>query len=302
MRYTFLSVLLMLLLIVFCSSGLMAGVLGDEKVAWTTVLDLADPIGDDYGPGTYLYPTNSQFAPFQGLFDIERFKVLSSEEVVCFQITFGKITNPWKAPFGFSHQLIEIYIDHRPGGKRHTFYPGARVVFSPRASWDTLLKVTGWGMYLFDCNDIAVQEPEPYTSGQVRVLADQKTIELQLPLKEWSDLGELLAGSYYLLVGGQDGFGPDNFRVVQPEVNEWYFGGGDSTGYAPNVIDLVVPPGKDQQTILGSYDPINRLQAVVEPVSRPNPLRRGIIYLISILICGLIWFGWRKRDLITRNQ
>ncbi len=274
----------------------------EGEVVWTTILDMKDPQGDDFGPGTYLYPTNSQFAPYQGLLDIERFKVLGREDQICLQITFGQITNPWKGSNGFSHQLIEIYIDHRPGGERHTFYPGARVVFSPRASWDTLIKVTGWGIYLFDCDDSVTQEPDFYSEGEAKVLEDQKTIQIILPISEWTNLDDLQDGSYYLLVGGHDGFGPDHYRIVEQGISEWYFGGGDGSGYNPNVIDMVVPDGRSQQKILGSYDPANHVRAVVEPVSKPNPVRKVIIYLVSFIICLLIWLGWHKRGVFTRSQ
>ncbi|AZR72243.1 hypothetical protein BBF96_01815 [Anoxybacter fermentans] len=298
-----------ILLVVLLISGPTVRVFGEDETGeiavedkWTTILDIEDPIGDDYGPGTYLYPTHVQFAPYQGLLDIERFKVEGTEKLIRFQITFGQITNPWHGPFGFSHQLIQIYIDHRPGGKRRPFYPGAKVVFSPRAPWDTLIKVTGWGMYIFRCTDKPEKEPAHYTKGDIKVLADGKTIQVQIPIEDISSFDDLYDASYYLLVGGQDGFGPDNYRVVKKEVSEWYFGGGDGSGYAPNVIDILTLPHKSQQKILGSYDPTNRVLAVVEPVHRPNPLKKGIIYLISITVGILLWYSWCKRDEFNLDQ
>lgn len=269
---------------------------------WQTVLDIADPIGDDHGPGTYLYPTHRQFAPQQGLLDIERFVVEGTESEMRYRVTFGAVTNPWKGPFGFSHQLMQIYIDHKPGGERRPLYPGANVVFSPKAPWDTLVKVTGWGVYLLRDSSQRPEKPKPYERAKVQVLPDGKTIEVILPMDEWMTLDTLMDSSFYLLVGGQDGFGPDNFRVVKKQVSEWYFGGGDVNGFSPNVIDLVTPPGRSQQKILSSYDPEMEILAVVEPVQRPNPVRTGLVYLISILIGILLWVGWRKRNLFHRTQ
>lgn len=263
---------------------------------WITVLDLPDPVGDDYGPGTYLYPTHPQFEPYQGIFDIEHFKVEGREGEVRFSVTFGQVPDPWHGPFGFSHQLIEIYLDHRRGGERYTFYNGANVVFSPKASWDTFIKVSGFGLYLFDAADSREANPEQYAAGRVQVLADRKTIEIWLPMEEWITLEELTDASFYLLVGGQDGFGPDHFRVVKKEVSEWYFGGGDGSGYGPNVLDIVTPPGRSQKKILGSYDPKNRIRSVIEPVHKPNPVRTGLVYLIAVVIGLALWYGWRKRE------
>lgn len=269
---------------------------------WVTILDVTDPVGDDTGPGTYLYPTHKQFEPYQGLFDIERFQVEAGNGLLRFLVTFGQITNPWKGPHGFSHPLIEVYIDHRPGGERRPYYPGANIVFSPKAPWDTLIKVTGWGLYLFHAEEERVPQPKPFSDGTVRVLADQKTVEITVPMGEWVDQEPIQDAAFYLLVGGQDGFGPDQFRIVKKELSEWYFGGGDGSGYEPQIIDLVTPPGRSQQKILGSYDPEMRVLAVIEPVRRPNPLRTGIIYAASALIGLLLWYGWRKRNHFYSRQ
>lgn len=270
--------------------------------SWVTILEMDDPVGDDNGPGTYLYPTHYQFAPYQGLLDITNLKIEGTGERIRFQVRFGELTNPWNGPLGFSHHLIQIYIDHRPGGGTAPLIPGAKVVFSPKASWDTLLKITGWGVYFFDSSDQLKRDIEPYQDAEVQILADGKTIQIELPIVEWTHFEDLYNGSYYLLVGAQDGFGPDNYRQVKEEVSEWYFGGGDPSGYSSNVIDLITPSGKSQKKILGSFDSNTRILAVVEPVHRPNPVRKGIIYLISLGIGLTIWFLWRKRDGITRSQ
>lgn len=269
---------------------------------WVKILDMADPVGDDNGPGTYLYPTHQQFAPYQGLFDIERFQVETDREKLRIQVTFGKVTNPWKGPMGFSHQLIEVYIDHRPGGERRPFYPGANIVFSPKAPWDTLIKATGWGLFLFQAGDERTVNPKPFAEGKVQVGKDQKTIEMVVPIGGWTDADALKGAAFYLLAGGQDGFGPDHFRAVKKEPSEWYFSGGDGSGCEPNVIDLVTPPGRSQQRILGSFDPKMRVLAVIEPVRRPNPIRTGVIYLGCLFVGLLLWYGWRKRDLFNIRQ
>lgn len=280
-----------ILVILFLSIGMVTA-----EESWVTILDISDPKNDDYGPGTYLYPTHPQFEPYQGMLDIERFKVEENGELLKFEITFGQITNPWDGPHGFSHQLIEIYIDHSPGGSRRPFLPGARVVFSPKARWDTLIKITGWHNYLFHYTDERLNNPEPYSKAQVRVLEDQKTIEIQVPVSDVATPQDLTESSFYLLVGGQDGFGPDNYRVVKDEVSEWYFGGTDGKGFTPNVIDIVTPSNKSQKRILGSYDSINRIYAVVEPVKKPNLIKKILVYLTSIIVGLLLWYGWRKRE------
>ena len=51
----------------------------------STVLDVTDPTGDDNGPGTYQYPTASDFAA--GSFDLTRFQVLSDGTFAYLRVT-----------------------------------------------------------------------------------------------------------------------------------------------------------------------------------------------------------------------
>ena len=41
----------------------------------TIVFEMEDPTGDDYGPGSYVYPANQLFEPFKGIFDLQKFSV-----------------------------------------------------------------------------------------------------------------------------------------------------------------------------------------------------------------------------------
>ena len=101
--------------------------------------EMNDPIGDDYGPGTYTYPTHKAFLP--GLFDLTSFRVSYDVEYVYFDNTFREVTNTWNAPEGFSHQLINIYIDTTKGaGRTDTIRKGAMVAFDKRYGWDILIK------------------------------------------------------------------------------------------------------------------------------------------------------------------
>ena len=60
-----------------------------------------------------------------------------------------------------------------------------------------------------------------------------------------------------MFVLGQEGFpvqGNLRVREVMAQAAEWRFGGGDDGMYDPNVIDMLVPAGRVQGEILGSYD------------------------------------------------
>ena len=59
-----------------------------DFIEGTVVLDVADPAGDDDGPGTYAYPTSADF--HDGAFDIERFTVIDAGERVVLRTTLPR--------------------------------------------------------------------------------------------------------------------------------------------------------------------------------------------------------------------
>lgn len=211
-----------------------------------------DPLGDEYGPGTYSYPKDPAFKPYKGLFDMTDVVVLENEESYIFQIKFAEMTNPWGAPKGFSHQLINIYLDTKEGGRTDTYNEGARVQFDKNHPWDYFIKVAGWPSYgQFFATSDGEEIPEA-----VRVEADtgEKTINVIIS-KKYLDISNGIFA--YILVGSQDGYGPDNFRPVTPNPGQWTLGGypTDSKDMAPYVVDILVPEGYDQKTVLSSYIP-----------------------------------------------
>ncbi|QPL04639.1 MULTISPECIES: glucodextranase DOMON-like domain-containing protein [Actinomyces] len=69
---------------------------------------LEDPRGDDNGPGSYTYPTDSAFSP--GGFDLTAMKVYRDGGVVRFVTTLASdVTNPWGAN-GMSTQRLNLYL------------------------------------------------------------------------------------------------------------------------------------------------------------------------------------------------
>lgn len=235
-----------------------------------TIFTMEDTKGDDYGPGTYIYPFDSVFDPKNGLFDLTNFTFSALRNNYCFDMTFPLVTNPWGASEGFSHTIIEIYInDGTDNGKIEPLIEGANIVFDPKDPWNYLLKVVSF-------NNTAVYWASDYvgasgkTEGiQVKLMADKRTIRVTVPKILLP--GDPKTWKYCVLVGSMDGAGPDNFRVVNASTSQWNFGGGTDTDYDPNVIDMLALPG-EQKTMLGSYDFSKKVQAIVKPVG-PAPLK-----------------------------
>ena len=76
------------------------------------MLDVTDPTGDDNGPGTYQYPTDSDFVA--GSFDLTRFQVLSDGTFVYLRATLANLVPTFGAIDGA--QLLDVYV-HVPGAR-----------------------------------------------------------------------------------------------------------------------------------------------------------------------------------------
>ncbi|MGE5587080.1 MAG: glucodextranase DOMON-like domain-containing protein [Clostridia bacterium] len=262
------------------------------------VLDMDDPVGDDHGPGTYGYPTHKAFVP--GLFDLTHFKVSHDPEYVYFDATFKEITNPWNAPEGFSHQLINIYIDTTPGaGRTDTLRKGALVAFDRRYGWDLFIKAVGWGgCRVFTAKDES--EARGIADGlSASVLADGKTVRVAVPK---AVIGEpSRRWGYYVLVGSQDAFGEDDFRPVMEKAGPWVFGGGSDLEVDPNVIDMLAPArGRaSQERMLGSYNLERGSLAVLVPVFATaggnGAVSRGAVAAVVVTLVAAGAVGWWAR-------
>ena len=87
-------------------------VVGDVT-SGTTVLNVTDPAGDDNGPGTYQYPTASDF--HAGAFDLTDFQVISDGTTAYLKATLANLDPTFGADFGA--QLLDVYV-HTPGASQ----------------------------------------------------------------------------------------------------------------------------------------------------------------------------------------
>lgn len=227
---------------------------------------MQDPVGDEKGPGTYVYPQSPVFGPGKGLFDLTKFEILADGDNYYFRLTMGAMNNPWGAPEGFSHQRIAIYIDSVPNqGRTETLREGAFVDFDPGHGWEYLVDILGWNnsrVYYFTDE----KSSKGRTGVEVKLISGTNTIQAKVPRKLLDDYPNTWA--LYVLVGAQDGLGPDNFRQVLEKPTEWQFGGGSDTYYDPNVLDLLDPGGSEhsQKSMLASYNIVKGKLAVLVPV------------------------------------
>jgi alpha-amylase/alpha-mannosidase (GH57 family) len=225
-------------------------------------LDITDPEKDDYGAGTYTYPSDAVFSA--GVFDILNFQVGSDAEYIIFKFAMrGPVENPWGSPNGLSVQTFDIYIDKDKDGKGGVnFLPGRNLALQQGYNWDYAITVEGWepGIYI-------PGEPGPEriaTSSDFQILADpgQQRVTIRVPRSILGDNPE--TWKYAAMVLSQDGYpssGVQRVRDVNQKAEQWRFGGGPADTNHTRVIDLVWPDQGTQETWLSTYTPSQKSQA-----------------------------------------
>jgi glucoamylase len=226
-------------------------VVGD-LVGGVTVLDTADPTGDDNGPGTYAYPTSSAFTP--GSFDITRFQVLTKDNVVYLRTTVRTLAPTFGNPIGA--QMLDIYVHTTGAAATSTAaaFPQRNYTIAPQDAWSQRLEIQGFASPVWlDANGSAPGSVSAVVSSGIT-----NTITVALPQ---SAFGTPASGwSFAVVLTGQDGFSPDQARSFASTPRDFAFGVCAPGGTAPmcsvdpgtvaKAMDVITPPGVDQATEL----------------------------------------------------
>ncbi len=255
-------------------------------VAEKTVFYMEDPIGDDNGPGTYVYPTNDVFQP--GVFDLTGFKVVDAGDKVKFIIYVKNLgDNPWNGPNGFCLQFPHIFVRTTADLPVNNTSFGLNVVIAPEYAWHfALLLAPGWEekpvpegqrAALYYANGTVIVQDDDF---KVYANESENAIIAEVSKKLLPDVEHIENWRYVVALAGYDGFGPMRVRTVtsDPEA-EWNFGNASAeavaVGVAPYIIDLLAPTAEEQYKMLSSYtvnlDTFTGTLAVISGVPAVTP-------------------------------
>ena len=245
------------------------------------IIAIADPEGDDHGPGTYTYPTDSVFGA--KAYDLTEFAVSEDDKNLIFRFGFaGPLNNSWGAPNGMGIHALDVYIDAVEGGERKLL-PGRNASLVDGQGWDVALWAEGWtpGLFL----PPGEGETGPRQTGDASTLnittdEDQRRITVRVPKTAIADalgisVDELTSDSWQYLgvVMGQEGYpasGVWRVRDVNPTAEQWRFGGApaNSTTHT-RIIDVALPADfpLSQEQGLSAYIPQNIPAAVFDALS-----------------------------------
>lgn len=216
----------------------------------TTVLDTTDPANDDNGPGTFQYPTASDF--HAGAFDITRFQVLTKDGTVYLRTTLRDLTPTFGSSLGA--QLLDVYVHQPSGTATSAAYASRNYTIAPADAWSQRVEVQGFASPVWV--DAAGNQV-----GSAAVVASQAARTITIALPE-SAFGTPATGwSFTVALTGQDGQGgQDQARTFQPTAQAYQFGlcpaGGTAPvcsidpNTAPKVIDTLTPAGVSQSVEL----------------------------------------------------
>lgn len=222
---------------------------------------IEDAQGDDYGPGTYRYPTDGAFSP--GSFDLRALRVYEDGDTVRFVTAVeGTITNPWGG-HGMSTQRVNVYVRDAadasggvtpmlPGTNTFADWPWNKVVVADGRNDGARFAS---GVYSRTGNGVTRD-----AGGEVDVL-DGRTIIASVPADAFDGIDLARAGYQVLMLSSaEDGEGIGNVRPVYGDacwngdgcpsyVQQYRFGGGlgivddspakDSVTTDSNAIDIL---------------------------------------------------------------
>jgi len=232
----------------------------------STVLDVTDPTGDDNGPGTYQYPTASDFVA--GSFDLTRFQVLSDGTYAYLRVTLKTLVPTFGSLDGA--QLLDVYV-HVPGASTtstQAAYASRNYTIASSGAWSQRVEVQGFA-------SPAWVNAAGTSAGTASVLAEQsdRTITVALPEAQF---GTPASGwGFSVVLAGQDGFSSDQARAFTATPGPDTFGvcpvGGTAPicsvnpSTVPKAVDVITPPGVSQATELNPVPGPVVIQPVVVP-------------------------------------
>jgi len=226
-----------------------------------TILKVQDPVGDDHGPGSYVYATDKVFKP--GIFDAETFTIARNEKYLIFRIKIrGPLNNPWGSGINLSLQTFDIYIDKDPGKGTGTrkLLEGRNASLKKGNGWECAVWVEGWYEKLLKPDSSG--KPVEVSGTPVKVIVDSPNRTVTIKVKKEA-LGKDLEPAkwgYICTLLSQEGFpspGVRRVRDVKKTAEQWRMGGAPDDTNHTRIVDLIWPKGEKptQEEILVDYPP-----------------------------------------------
>lgn len=218
---------------------ILAGVLALVGPALAAGVSFDDPVGDDNGPGTYVYPTDAVYT--RGSFDLVKFELTDKAAAVTVN---ANLEDPWGMKVGFATQMVFIFID--TDGKEGSGFteglPGLNIKFAPGSEWEKVIILSPQQV------GRVKQEVEAKAGAMAsavivpsRTRGAGRTITGSIKLADIGE-GDPSTWGYQVVMQSNEGFPADDDLLTR-RVNEFEgqhrFGGGSDFMCDPHAMDIL---------------------------------------------------------------
>ena len=184
------------------------------------------------GPGNYTYPEQPAQIP-PGSLDMKWANVSINSYDIKFQFTFGELANIWSGSYGFSTQIVAVYLSD--GSSSGSTYLGNGPNANLTVPWQYAVQISGFSTY--------VQTPSGSFTQGITVVANlsDKSVTVVVPLSYFNS--NILSDGFTIISGSYDGYGVNGWRVVDAvnTSNDGWQGGGGDPPWSSNIYDYIAP-------------------------------------------------------------
>ena len=200
---------------------------------WRLAAEIADPPGDDTGPGgTYRYPTDPGWGDNRQM-DLRGVKVYTAGGALRLDLQMHRLTRSWNPANGFDHVAFTVFIElpGREGGA--TVMPLQDGSLPEGLRWHLRLRAGGWSNALFSAEGAsATAEGRPVSPGAgISVDPDTHTVSFTLPAAALGRGVSLQGARVYVTTWDYDG----GYRALGASAQPYAMGGG--LAGQPKVMD-----------------------------------------------------------------
>jgi hypothetical protein len=191
---------------------------------WTTLVDVADPVGDDGGPAhRYSYPLDASWGGRQ--LDIQQVRVAGAGGAMKLSLRMNAITTPWNPPNGFDHVAFTIFVQVPGKTPATAVMPFQNASLPAGMQWNYRLRAHGWSDAMYSADGASASSDGRSTSPAAAIEVDAvgNTVSFIFPAGSLGGISSLSGVKIYISTWDYDG----GFRPLGAAPGNASFGGGD---------------------------------------------------------------------------
>lgn len=199
-----------------------------------------DPVGDDNGPGNYVYPTDAVYV--RGSFDLTKFCLnVKGNKATAEASVNSNLQDPWRMGVGFSVQMVFVYIDNAEGGYTKGL-PGTNHLFLEDQAWDKVIILSPQQIGFVNTEiEAKAADMKDDIVIPTRTKGSGRTISGSVKMADLGE-GDPSTWGYQVIMQSNEGF-PAETDLMTRKVNEFEgqhrYGGGTDYDCDPHVMDIL---------------------------------------------------------------